>query len=198
MKVTFEKDQASAWATVSIRDTDEGKLAVLSFTNSMERYASERFLNVQLTLDNVSGLKIPNTAIAQKTVYVVPKSYLSQGGDGGSYGVLVEDSGGGSSVFRSPTIYSESGDYYYMEGDGLKEGDVLVQTDSGDRYQVSETAQLNGVYCINKGYAEFDMVDIIYQNEDYSIVSADTSYGLKQYDYIALDAGTVSEGKIVK
>ena len=55
------------------------------------------------------------------------------------------------------------------------------------RYTVGEKASLEGVYCINKGYAVFRTISIIDQNEEYCIVEAGTRYGISQFDYIVLD-----------
>lgn len=40
---------------------------------------SERFLEIDVTLDSYKGLKIPNTAIVKKKFYQVPVKYLTKG-----------------------------------------------------------------------------------------------------------------------
>ena len=56
---------------------------------------------------------------------------------------------------------------------------------------------LQGVYCINKGYAVFRRIEVIDQNAEYSIIKKQTQYGISQYDYIVQDASTVREEDIV-
>ena len=60
-----------------------------------------------------------------------------------------------------------------------------------------ETEKLDGVYCINKGYAVFRHIDVIYQNDDYSIIRNGTDYGIALYDHIALDGTSMKEGELV-
>ena len=50
---------------------------------------------------------------------------------------------------------------------------------------------------MNKGYADFKQINILYQNEEYSIVKSNTQYGLTVYDYIVLDATTVDEDELI-
>ena len=56
---------------------------------------------------------------------------------------------------------------------------------------------LEGVYCINKGYAVFRKVVIIDQNEEYCIVESGTTYGIAQFDNIVSDSSTVKEEEIL-
>ena len=79
----------------------------------------------------------------------------------------------------------------------LDAGDVLHKTDGQDTYTVSKRATLIGVYNMNKGYADFKQINILYQNEEYSIVKANTKYGLNVYDYIVLDAASVSDDQFI-
>ena len=44
---------------------------------------------------------------------------------------------------------------------------------------MSKRATLIGVYNMNKGYADFKQINIMYQNDEYSIVEANTRYGLE-------------------
>ena len=47
--------------------------------NSMITFASDRFVEVEL-LDNArEGLKIPNSSIATKDFYIVPKDFVTVG-----------------------------------------------------------------------------------------------------------------------
>ena len=194
--VTFCDDYKSAYASVSVYKSGGDYMAILSFTNSMERYADERYIDIKLTLDNVSGLKIPNSSIVEKSLYIIPKEYAALGADSDSTGFLLV--GDDEEVsFITPTIYYESDDYYYLDEEELSSGSILRKPDSSDTYVVSDTDTLSGVYNINKGYAIFKQINILYQNDDYSIVESGTNYGLSQYDYIVLDSSTVEEGEII-
>ena len=66
-----------------------------------------------------------------------------------------------------------------------------------EQFIVGKMGSLIGVYNINKGYADFKRIEILYQNEEYSIVKSNTMYGLTVYDYIVLDASTVSDDEIL-
>ena len=44
--------------------------------------------------------------------------------------------------------------------------------DSTETYTVSRRATLKGVYNMNKGYADFKQIEVLYQNEEYSIVKS--------------------------
>ena len=79
----------------------------------------------------------------------------------------------------------------------LNTGDILHQLDSQNTEVVRERATLIGVYNINKGYADFREISILYQNEEYAIVKSDTEYGLKVYDYIVLNADSVNDQQFI-
>ena len=68
---------------------------------------------------------------------------------------------------------------------------------SGEKYIVGDSQSLEGVYCINKGYAVFRRIEILDQNEEYAIVSKNTDYGLARYDHIVKDADEVKEEDIL-
>jgi hypothetical protein len=109
------------------------------------------------------------------------------------------DNGDISSEFVEAGAYSydENEGMYYMDTSVLKAGDVLYKTDSQETYTVSKRATLIGVYNVNKGYADFKQINILYQNDEYSIVKANTTYGLNVYDYIVLDGSSVSDDQII-
>lgn len=197
VEVVFNEDNNSAWATVTTRQDGNHTLAILSFTNSMVRYADNRYLNVTLKMSEQSGLKIPNTAITEKEFLLIPKDYATSGGDSSSTGFNKKGSGDSVS-FITPTIYAENDDYYYVTGDDIKEGDILIKPDSTDQYTVSLTGTLQGVYCINKGYAVFKQIEVLYSGDTNTLVKTGSDYDLKQFDYIAEDASTVKENQIIR
>ena len=86
---------------------------------------------------------------------------------------------------------------YYIEPTALQSGDNLILQDSQERYTISKKGSLIGVYYMNKGYADFRQIQILYQNDEYAIVRSNTMYGLNVYDYIVLNADTVSDEQII-
>jgi len=194
VKVRFIKNQDESWGKVSAYTNAEGESFVqLTFTNSMITFCRDRFLNIELITEDDTGLKIPNSAIVDKNFYLVPKDYVIKNNDN-STGVLrvkYDEQGNETSEIVGVSIYNETETVYYIDTDTLRSGDTLIKTDSNDRYTVSKTDSLIGVYNINKGYADFRQISILYQNEEYSIVRSNTTYGLNVYDYIVLDSTTV-------
>ena len=73
----------------------------------------------------------------------------------------------------------------------------MHQLDSQATEIVRERATLTGVYNINKGYADFREISILYQNDEYAIVKSGTEYGLKVYDYIVLNAEYVNDQQFI-
>lgn len=196
IKVRFIKNQDESWGKVTTYTNVDGQSFVqLTFTNSMITFCRDRFLNVELITEDETGLKIPNSSIVNKSFFLIPKSYLINNNDNTS-GVLREkydEQGNATTEFVSLNVYNETDTEYYIDTDTLRAGDTLIKPDSNERYTVSKTDTLIGVYNINKGYADFRQVKILYQNDEYAIVRSNTMYGLNVYDYIVLDSSTVDE-----
>lgn len=205
VKVKFMKDQyeTSGKVTVYGKDEEEGVTFVgLTFTTSMINYITDRFLDVELILEEKTGLKIPNSAIAQRNFFLIDEDYIVLHSDNKTQGVMrqtfTEDNEITAEFVETP-IYNvdEEQGLYYVDEKVLQVGDVIYKKDSEETYTVSQQASLIGVYNINKGYADFKQIKILYDNEEYSIVESNTKYGLRAYDHIALDASTVVADQFV-
>ena len=110
---------------------------------------------------------------------------------------MTDKDGNTSTEFINATIYESDEEYYYVDTQEFADGDVLLMENSNQTFTVKDIAQLEGVYCVNKGYAVFRKIEIIDQNEEYCIVATGTSYGLSLYDNIVLDSNTVQEDEIL-
>ncbi len=188
VRVRFLKNQEISWGKVD------------TFTNSMITFANDRFVDIELILEDENGLKIPNSSIVEKEFFIVPKAYVTKGGNSGANGVLREtytEEGEATTEFVEATIYNETDEEYYLDNASLQIGEYIVMPESTEKYALSKRGSLIGVYNINKGYADFKQINILYNNDEYSIVESNTAYGLNVYDYIVLDATTVSEDELI-
>ncbi|SFU80771.1 HlyD family efflux transporter periplasmic adaptor subunit [Butyrivibrio sp. INlla21] len=196
IKVRFIKNQDESYGKVStFTNSDGDNFVMLTFTNSMITFCRDRFLNIELITEDEKGLKIPNSSIVNKSFFIVPKDYVIKHNDG-NFDVLkdkYDEQGNETSELVNISIYNETTSEYYIDNEVLRAGDILIKPDSNDRYTISKTDSLIGVYNINKGYPDFRQIKILYQNDEYSIVKSNTMYGLNAYDYIVLDSATVDK-----
>ena len=201
VEVRFLKNQYTAWGKVELYTNEEGDNFVsLTFTNSMITFCTDRFIDIELLLKEEKGLKIPNTSIVQKEFFIVPKGYVTKGGKRGEYGVLREtydDEGNAITKFVETQIYHETETEYYLDDTVLRAGNDIIMPESTEKYEVHKTGTLTGVYNINKGYADFKEISILYDNEEYSVVKSNTMYGLNVYDHIVLDASMVDDNEFI-
>lgn len=98
---------------------------------------------------------------------------------------MLDDNGQPVTEFVNATIYEQVNDEndnpveYYVDMAAFNDGDILRAQDSATTYQIGEMVPLQGVYCINKGYAVFRKIQIIDQNAEYSIIKKQTQYRLR-------------------
>ena len=209
IKIRMDKDKEELWPSVTVEYREGKAYGVLDFVNSMIRYANDRFLTIEVLIEETRGLKIPKTAVTEKEFFVIDKNYVTTSGSNNNMGVMkqtVGEDGSSQAEFVNCTIYYQDEEYAYVDPKEenfstseklLQSGDMLIRTDSAEYYQVGQTAKLKGVYNINKGYTVFRQIQILYENEEYCIVKEGTSYGLSVYDHIVLNADTVNEDEVI-
>ncbi len=203
IKFRFLKDNVTCNSAFTIIANGNEMFGKISLDNSLVRYATERFLEIELIMNKKSGLKIPISAIATRSFYVIPAEYAMINNDTDDEITLKVESfseDGSSNVrYVTAVVYSYSDGSYLVDQELLDEESYLQIENSAARRKVSEldTSSLYGVYNINKGYAVFREITIVDENEEYCIVEPNSTYGLAAYDYIALDASRVSDDQIV-
>ena len=206
IKVRFEKDGLSENGDLSLFDKDGTHYALVTLYSGMVRYCDDRYLDIELVTNTVSGLKIPISSIVNKEFYVIPVSFEVSGGDDGQTSGFIrqtkDENGNQTTEFVEADLYEKTTlddgtEVYYVDEDTFSEGDIIIQTDSRSTYTVGNVSVLEGVYCTNLGYAQFRKVNILDQNEEYAIVAEGTDYGISQYDYIVRDGTDVDESQIL-
>lgn len=207
VRVKFLKDDKTQSGDFSIIEIDGAKYGKIDFNKGLIRYASDRFLEIELVTNTVTGLKVPLSSIVTKEFYIIPSKYATTNADSQETGFMVQ-SNGKNDTFVTSTIYAqeeqsgskddgETSYLYYVDKKDFKEGDVIISQKDQSKFVVSDIGVLEGVYCINQGYAVFRRIEILDQNEEYAIVSKATSYGLSRYDHIVRNADNVNEEDIL-
>lgn len=202
IRIRFVKDSKEMYAEYEIWEDNGRYYMILTMKSAMIRYASERYLEVELLLSEETGLKIPNSSIVEKEFYTIPVEYFLKGDDSSTDGLLIEKNdknGKKITEFINPTIYYRTDEFCYIDSEYVQAGDKIIKADSADKYVIGDdTDKLQGVYNINKGYAVFKQIEIMFQNEEYSIIKTGTSYGVALYDHIALDGSKIQEDELIK
>lgn len=204
VQIRFKEDRKTAWADYIVQKRNGQDYLILSLHSSMIRYAYERYIDINIMLEQQTGLKIPNSSITTKIFELIPDEYFTKGsGTSNQNGLLVEhkqeDGTYTDAEFIPVTVYYKNEDegVSYISQEEIRRGDLIVMTGTTERYEVSDTAKLRGVYNINKGYAVFKQIDELFSNSSYTIVRAGTEYGIMLYDHIALDGDAVVEEQMI-
>lgn len=174
----------------------------MNLNNSMIRFLSDRYIEVELGADESKGLKLPNTAIAEKEFLVIPKEYVGKGDNSSSSGVIkitTDKHGKEKAEFIATDLYydDEANNTYYISEDSLSVGDTIQLPNSTQQYTIKDKDTRKGVYNVDKGYAVFRLIDVLAENEEYTIVKTGTKYGISLYDHIAMDGSGVNEGEFL-
>lgn len=198
--VRIKKDNITATAGFSLINRDGEIYGKLTLDKYMIRYASERFLDIELVTASKSGLKIPVSSVTECDFYTIPKEYITVGGNSNSYGFICEkydNYGQLATQFVEADVYNETETDYYVSTKDFEKGCIIVKPDSSDRYVVGQMDRLKGVYCVNTGYTVFKRIEILDQNNEYYVVKKGVSHGISVYDHIVLDAEKYTENQMI-
>ena len=131
----------------------------------------------------------------------MPLEYISKGADSTQSGLIVETydekTGDVKFNFTATDIYYQDDAYAYVDAEQFAPGSYIHSSTGTERFTLGPTNKLTGVYNVNLGYAVFKRIEILYQNEEYAIVSDRTEKGLSAYDQIALDGRTAVDQAII-
>ena len=201
LQVRFKKDDSMAWGASAIVSHGEEHYLTLSFQDSSLRFATDRYLEIELASSEASGLKIPTSALTKKKFFLIPKGYYTTDEETGAQGVLLRrQNSKGETVTKlvEATIIGKKKKSYYIAGSKLEKGEAIVHPKTGERYLLQKQKTFWGVYNINRGYAVFRRIKILAENNEYTVVDTATDYGISLYDHIALDASAVREYDILQ
>lgn len=198
VNIRFLKDDEEMIAGLQMEKKDKDTYyAYLTLDSSMIRYASDRYLDIEILIENAQGLKIPKSAVVEKDCYEVPTEYIVSNGETDEQGVLVYNDG--ETSFRAADVYytDTEKNMACIEAENLPKGTVIQMQDSNNTRTLSETVSQAGVYEAGSGYAVFTSIDIAAENEDYYITGNGSSNQLSNYDRIVLNAESVQDDEIL-
>lgn len=197
--VKFLKDNEIMIAGLSIEEKGKNDYyAYLSFDGAMIRYLSERYLDVELILENATGLRVPKSAVIEKDCYMIPKEYIVENGETEEEGVLIKENSGKTRFQATNIFYQDSNSQKVcVSAEDLPEGTVIQMQDSNNTKTLSDPKKQAGVYEAGSGYAVFTTIDIAEESDEYYITGSDVSNQLSNYDRIVLNADSVEEDEIL-
>ena len=197
IKTRLNKENINIWADFSIEEINGQYYGKLEYNNSLVRFGNDRFINVELIIEDESGLKIPKNSVVKKECYEIPDSFITSGGNSNETGVLVKESSGDVKFKQAEIIKSTPDGTVFISADLFDNNEVIVKPDSQDLLELKNKKTVKGVYNVNKGFAVFNHVTILCESDDYYIIEDSEPYGLHNYDQIAQNAESVKEGEII-
>lgn len=201
--VRFMINNSSYYITMpfEIMNKEDGNYINITLDKYLLNYIAERFVTIEIYMEEDTGLKVPVTALIDKEVYKIPLNYLSAGGNQSNsnrFNVQVRDENGEITIKQiTPNIYKTDENYCYVDPLSFDDTDVLIDIETNQTTAVSvlETETIRGVYIANRGIAEFRMVTVIKTIDDFALVENDEE--LNVFDNIVLDSKAVTENQII-
>ena len=106
----------------------------LALNKYMIDYVEDRFVSVEIILNSYEGLKVPNTAIIDKEVYLIPEAYLCAGANETYKNRLVvryrDENGATKEKQIKSDYYAKEDGFYLVSVDKLNLDDVILRQET--------------------------------------------------------------------
>lgn len=199
IKIKFLKDGLNTTANIKVvRGTDKKYYGVITLSKYVVRYATDRYIDIEIVNTPKNGYKVPKSSIVSNDLYVIPAKYSTKGKNDNNVGFNVQSSDrnkGESKIYYPPIAYADD-ENYYVSRLYFNDGEVITKPDSHETYVIGHTRKFMGAYNINNGYTVFTVVSILDSTDEYNIIKI-MDYSLKIYDRIVLDASKVTENQVI-
>ena len=189
-------------STFTLTEKGDNYFLTIDLNKYMVDYIDDRFLSIEIILNRFEGLKVPNSALLDKEVYMLPKEYVIESESSSSVReveVLRFDEKATDGDAQKKTVdvivYKVDDDCYYVDKDAFLDTDQVYKVNSSSTTPVLSLGryQMTGVYLANMGMADFTEVSVVKSQDEFSILQSDGN--LKEFDNIVLDASQVTDGQ---
>lgn len=177
----------------SITSDENTSKVVFSTFERVDAFMNERNVILYPEINVTDGLKIPNSALVEKTLMPIPRNYITQVSKDICVRVVNKD-GEEEKLVPVSIITSDSAYNYVDVSTALNVGDNIINND-GVIHEVSSLRAVPGVYAANTSLARFTYVEVLEQNLEYAIIKSGDAYSIKPYDLIVSDAKNIIEGQ---
>lgn len=163
VRVKFLKDDMTQSGDFSIVEIEGQKYGKIDFNKGLIRYAADRFLEIELVTNTVTGLKIPLSSIVTKEAYKIPDKYLTTDPKTQKTGLMIEGSdknGNSTSSFVPVDIYARTEDEEAMKAaqEEAQEKMAAKNSDEGDGAAEVVSVPTQYLYFVDKkGFQEGDV-----------------------------------------
>lgn len=204
VRINIHNSSKNITCNFRLEEVDDKYFIIIALNQQMVNYINDRFIDIVILMDQKNGLKIPNSSITEKDIYKIPEEFLSKGSDSVDEDFLnvkqLDEQGEVTIKQVKPVIYKTEEGICYVDPNNFSDTDVIVNTENNETLALSQAMRdkLQGVFCVNQGTAAFRYIDIVYQDDEYTIVRANVDYSIAWYDRIVLNQSMVEENQIIK
>ncbi len=179
--ITFSCDGSKplTGTIASLEESGKGRYKLVIAMNSrVQEYMDERIVTLSFEEERCEGLKIPDSCLVERAYYKIPSVCVFQNEN--REGVM-QKTEQGSAFVEIDFAWNDEEFYYFELPDGLPAGTALCKAGSEETVTLQDQETAYGVYILNGGNSEFERVEILYQEDGYSIVE-----GIQPFDHIML------------
>ena len=203
IRFRFLRDDTTFSSPFTVMELNGDYYGRISLNNSLYRYVNERYLDIELLMDSKVGLKIPRSSVTERTFLGIPEEYAIPNEESSGEVTLVREAftRDGQSVISYVTaqVYGHQDGVYLVDLDLFEPGNYVLMDGTTKKRKITDkdNVTIQGVYNMNKGFAQFRQVTIVDANENFCIVEPRNIYGLAAHDFIVLDASSVKADEIL-
>jgi len=190
-----------------LKEENDKYYVVFELDRYFDTFFTDRFVQFRIEYENYRGLKVPNSAVTTKNLFIVPASAISENRGADSIQKKVYTDKNATHETIKPIqvkIYYKDSEFAYIDAvsndQEFQVGDEIYYTPQmkdglGKRelYKMDTQVSVKGVYVLNKGYTDFKRIEAIYEDENFSIIEPDLGYSVRLFDKIVSDADLVHE-----
>lgn len=171
-------------------------------TRNVLGFLNQRNISIRTTDYVTRGLLVNNTAIATRRLFRIPLTHVH---GFGVYAVYRRTSDGLERVEINIVEKSDTHVYVPEETFALNIGDMLspIGLITDNNFLITESAVISehGVFCATLGYASFTVIHLTDNRLDpgeFTLLDPARNPNIGQFDFIVIDASTVTHGRILR
>lgn len=164
----------------------------VSLDKYLDKFLDTRVIDLDIVADEKIGLKITNNCIYNRNCIVIDKNFVYRDDENDEYYIYkVNDDSDfnkkNEKIILTVTYQDDDNIYILYEKNKSRLNINDKITKNNQVYNISKIKSYKGVICLNKGYEVFRIINVICENNEYSIIKEEPGSMLKVYDMVLVN-----------